>query len=429
MEDRSFLDRVLNYAPGAADLSPRTMRDILRPYVNPWNRPFLKYYDETVELLKRLFQTRNSTIVMIGSIRTGLDACVAGLVEPGDKVLVLSNGFWSNYPVELVSTYAGIPIVLEEEWGLPIDLEKVREKLEEDPDIKVVIATHVETSTAIANPIQEIGRIVKEKGLLYIVDAAQSLGGMEVNVDRWGADLCYSGTHKCMSALAGLAFVTVSDEAWEHMRKRREPIRSWYTNLLLWKEQWLERKRSYHTFPATPLHGLRSTLDWIFQESPQKIFERYEVCARAIRTALKAMGLDLVPNCSRCEGCDSPNKFCCDTVVAARYPASIDDEEFRAIVEKRYEISLGGNYERLAGKSFRIGTTGEVQLIPRNVITVIAAVELGLSELGVPIVLGSGIRAADESLKGKLYRETRVIERIVQLRAPDRVPLWKMMTG
>lgn len=403
MKEYPIFDRYLNYAPGMADISPRTLRYMAKPYNFP-GPDFFEYYNETAELLKTLFQTRNNAIMMVGPIRVGMDASICSVVEPEDKVLVLTNGYWGDYPVEIVKAYEGRPIVLEEKAELPLSPEKVSEKLEDTKDVKAVVIMHVETDTGIVNPVEEIGELVQESGAIYIVDTATSLGGMEVNVDKWNADLCFSGSHKCMSSPADLAFITVSDKAWETIEKRKTPIRSWYTSLLTWRKLWLERKEGEcpFAFPITSLHAVRAKLDCMFQEGPEKIYKKYETAGRAIRKGVIQMGLDLVPDCSKCEGCESEEKFCSDTVTVVKYPLGIRGQDFEELMNKKYNVTVETpRFGRFAGKGFRIGTINfDIQLIPRNILSILTAVGLAMTELGARVELKRGVEATNQILKG-----------------------------
>lgn len=392
-------DRQLSYIPGGIDLDPMILRAMIRRHVNPWNTDFIEYYEETLDLLKKLFQTKEDVVVMMGPIRAAMDTVVCSLVEPGDRILVAVNGYWSELFVELVNTYRGVPIILEEKWGSPIDSEKLSEKLDELGDeVKAVIATHVETSTGVVNPVNDLGSVVKKRGLLFVVDAAQTLGGMEMKMDDWGVDLCISGNHKCMSSPAGLAYIGVSSKAWKAISKRRNSVVGWYTSLLLWKDMWVERKRPWFSYSVSLVFALRAVLDWIFEQGFESIFKRYEIAARAIRTGVLSMGLSLVPDCCKCAGCTSPKKICADTVTAIRYPDGVHHEEFSRIMNEKYRISVGGGLGKLDGKIFRVGPTGITQLIPWSIISLLASIGLAMENCGVKVKVDDAIRKAAETL-------------------------------
>ena len=370
----------LNFAPGAADLTPRVLKAMMQQFVNPWNTEFLDYHDETVGMLKEVFGTQNDLITMMGPIRAAANAAISSVIEPKDKVILLTNDYWSEHMIEMVRASGGIPIILAEDWGSPYETEKLRNLLDKEEGAKAVIGVHVSTSTGIVNPVKEIGNIVKGRKTLFILDVAQSLGGIEVKADDWSVDLAISGNHKCMSAPAGLSYVTVSRRAWETMERRRIPVSGWYTNLLLWRELWIKRERLYFTFCSSLLFGLRAVLDWMFQQGLGAVYKKYEKTAFLIRKEVIASGLQVVPNCQECRGCDSQDRICADTATAIRLPEWINGRSFIEKMNKDHRISVGGGLGKFAGRIFRVGPTGEAQLIPQNVAALLRAIKSVLQE-------------------------------------------------
>ena len=196
MSRQNLFDRYANTSTGVSDSDVKTIRSMIGRF-NLHTKEFHQYYDETKEMLKKIFQTKNQIISLTGSIRIGFDAIFSNILEPADKVLVLTNGYWGNHIPKVVNSYRAESIVYEENPKFPINVEKVRDILRKNNDVKAVAVVHVETDTGIVNNVSEIGEIVKkESDALYIVDCATSLGGMEVRVDDWGADFCFSGSHK-----------------------------------------------------------------------------------------------------------------------------------------------------------------------------------------------------------------------------------------
>ena len=371
MVHQERLNQTLNFAPGAVDLSPRVLRAMNRSFVHSWNEEFLAYHDETVELLRQLFGTVHDCVTMMAPIRGGLDAAIASITEPGDEVLVLVNGYWSHHLVEIVQTYGAQVVVLNEEWGKPYDIESVRRTVEAHPGLKTLVGVHVETSTGVVNPVEALGALVREKGLMFVLDVAQSLGGMSVKVDEWGVDLAVSGTHKCMSAPAGMAFVTVSPRAWQVMENRSTPIQAWSVSLLLARELWLERKRLYFTFSVTLLYALRAMLDWMFDMGLDELYRRYQEAADRIRSGVSSMGLSLLPEA----------KHCANTATAVRCPEGVNGHDILDLCLKKYGVALAGGLGPLNGKIFRLGPTGEMQLMPENIEAALRAVQKVVEEL------------------------------------------------
>ena len=394
-------DEQLSAIPGGSSLHPAVLRNMQRPYVNPWSGEFIAYFEETLELLERLYNTRHDVLVMIGPIRLAMDAVVCSLLEPGDKVAAVAvNGHWSELFGVIARSHGADPVILEEDWGRPLDPARIRRHLDgpEGRDLKALFVTHVETSTGVANPVEELGRIAQDRGLIYVVDSAQTLGGAEVRVDDWGIDFGISGNHKCMSAPAGLAYVAISDRGWQALERRKTSIRGWYTNLLVWREVWMRRQSGYFTFPVSVLFGLRAALDLMFEMTLPEMYRRYTTVAKAIRYAIKEMGLELVVSCHNCPGCESPKRFCADTVTAIRYPPNIRHEEFAKLMHDKYSISIAGTYGPLAGNAFRVGPTGLTHIRRGFTLNLLSCMGMALQQLGFPANLDRTLSVADALL-------------------------------
>ncbi|MEM2943075.1 MAG: aminotransferase class V-fold PLP-dependent enzyme [Candidatus Bathyarchaeia archaeon] len=393
----SFLDRYANTGTGLSDTDIRTLRAMTRRF-NLHTREFHDYWNETKEMLQRVFQTGNSVVGVTGSIRVAFDVIISNTIEPGDKVLSLTNGYWGDYFPRVVKSYSGEPIVYSEDPRLPIDPEKVRDVLSKNSDVKAVTVMHVETDTGIVNRISRISEIVRRySNALYIVDCATSLGGMEVKVDELGIDFCFSGSHKCLGAPAGLAFITVSERGWDAIRNRKTPIFGMYGNLASWNEPLpLECEPP---MPTHVIHAVRSTLEWILSRGLKEVCRMHEVAAEALRCGLIEMGLELYPDCSRCEGCASPDRFCSDVVTTLPYPHGVKPETLERIMGERFNLSVLASPYRPG--CFQLGTINELQTSPDYILKLITTLGLSFSELGVKIRLDKGIRAAHDILVSK----------------------------
>ncbi|MBN1315322.1 MAG: alanine--glyoxylate aminotransferase family protein [Anaerolineales bacterium] len=401
--DELVFDRQISAIPGATSLHPAVLRAMQRPYVNPWSSEFLAVYDETLNLLQKVYQTQNDVLVMMGPIRLAMDAVVCSLLEPGERQAVVAvNGHWSELFTYMIRAHGGESLVIEQEWGQPVDPDRVRQQLDLAPpgQIKALFVTHVETSTGVVNPVRELGEIARERDLLIVVDAAQTLGGAEVCVDDWGIDFCISGSHKCVSAPAGLSFIAISRRGWKALERRKTPIGGWYTNLLVWRRVWMERESGYFTFPASLLFGLRAALKLITGRPLPELYRQYALVAVVIRRSMLEMGLKLVPMCGGCSGCDAPGRVCADTVTAIRFPPGVDHQRFSQFIHDRYRISIAGTYGPLAGKAFRVGPAGLLQLDPGITIHLIGSIGLALRMLGFPARLDQSLEIANSIFSG-----------------------------
>ena len=390
MHRQNLFDRYTNTSTGVSDSDVKTIRSMISRF-NLHTKEFHQYYDETKEMLKTIFQTKNQIIGLTGSIRLGFDAIFSNIIEPSDKVLVLTNGYWGNHIPKVVNSYRGESIVYEENHKLPINIKKVRDILRKNTDVKAVAVVHVETDTGIVNNVSEIGEIVKEESdALYIVDCATSLGGMEVRVDDWGADFCFSGSHKCMTAPVGLAFITVSEDAWNVIQNRKTPIYGVYNNLIPWSTP--QELECEPPLPTMTLHAVRATLEWILSTGPKEVYKLHELAALALRIGLLEMGLKIFPDCSSCDGCNSEKRFCSNVVTAVPYPPQVDHNDVERIMGERYHLSLTRTPYR--PDTFQLGTINEWQISQEYILKFLTTLGLTFSELGVKINLDNGIKKA-----------------------------------
>jgi aspartate aminotransferase-like enzyme len=310
---------------------------------------------------------------------------IANIVEPGDKVLNAVSGFFGQYFVELSKVYGAVPRVLEVPYGKPIKPEKVKEALDED-DYKAVTVTHVETSTGVANPIKEIGEIVrKNSDAFYIVDTVCSLGGVEVRFDDWGIDVCASGSQKCIGVPPGLALIAVSQKTLEYLEKRKTPVGLWYGNFKNWLPVMRDPTKYFATPPVNMIYALHKALRLIIDEGLEKRFMRHHVLAEAFRAAMDALNLEIV----------AERAYAANTVTAVYYPEGMDDNKFRDEMKKR-GIIVASTLGPLRGRGFRVGHMGNVD--QNDIIATLSAIETSLKNLGYNIDLGSGLAAAEKRI-------------------------------
>jgi len=388
--DDFFFDKYANTSTGISDTDIRTLRAMTRRF-NLHTKEFHQYFNETKELLKKIFQTKNTIVAITGSIRVGFDVILSNIIEPGDKVIALTNGYWGNHVPRVIKSYRGEPVVYKENPRIPINLDNVKDILRRNNDAKAVIVVHVETDTGIANDIPKIGDLVKkESDALYIVDCATSLGGMETKVDDWGVDFCFSGSHKCLTAPVGLAFITISDKGWGTIENRKTPIFGYYNDLIPWKEPL--KMECEPPMPTIVIHAVRSTLEWILSIGLNNAFKLHEIAARALRCGLIEMGLKVFPDCSKCDGCDSDNRFCSDVVTTIPYPCGINPADVESIMGERYHLSVTPVPYR--PECIQFGTINELQISPDYILKLLMTLGLTMSELGADIELDKGINTA-----------------------------------
>jgi aspartate aminotransferase-like enzyme len=379
---KEMFERELLMIPGPTNVAPSVLRASSRPMVSHTSPEFAKIFKEALDHLRKVFMTESEVFVVAGSGTLALEMAIANVVEPGDKVLNTVSGFFGQYFVELSKVYGAVPSVLEVPYGKAIRPEKVREALEMD-DYKAVTVTHVETSTGVANPIKEIGEIVRKySDAFYIVDTVCSLGGMEVRFDEWGIDVCASGSQKCIGVPPGLALIAVSQKTLEFIEKRKTPVGSWYGSFKNWLPVMRDPTKYFATPPVNMIYALHEALKLIIDEGLEKRFMRHHVLAEAFRDAMDALNLEIV----------AERGYASNTVTAIYYPEGIDDNKFRDEMKKR-GIIVASTLGPLRGKGFRVGHMGNIN--QNDIAATISAIEVSLKNLGCKIDLGSGLAAAE----------------------------------
>jgi aspartate aminotransferase-like enzyme len=376
-------ERELLMIPGPTNVDPRVLRAMCRPPLSHTSPEFASIFKEALNNLKKVFMTEGEVFAVAGSGTLALEMAIANTVEPGDKVLNTVSGFFGQYFVEISKVYGAVPRVLEVPWGKPVKPEQVKEALMEDY-YKAVTVTHVETSTGVANPIKEIGEVVKKHSdAFYIVDTVCSLGGMEVRVDEWGIDICVSGSQKCLGVPPGLGLIAISGKVLEFLERRKKPVGSWYGSF----KNWLPVMRDPTKYFATPavnmVYALNEALKIVIEEGLENRFRRHHVLAEAFRAAVEALNLKLV----------AERESAADTVSAIYYPENVEDNQFRNEMKKR-GITVASTMGPLKGKGFRVGHMGNVN--QNDIFATITAIETTLKHLGFKAELGRGKAAAQE---------------------------------
>jgi alanine-glyoxylate transaminase/serine-glyoxylate transaminase/serine-pyruvate transaminase len=251
---------------------------------------------------------------------------------------------------------------LEFEWGTPVDPEQVQKQISKK-DYRIVGVVHAETSTGVANPVSEIGNLVRETEALFLVDTVTSLGGMPVQADAWGVDALYSGTQKCLSCPPGLAPVTFSERAVEKTMQRKTKVPNWYLDLSMIVNYWEGEKRAYHhTAPINMLYGLYQALGLIMDEGPENVFRRHLDCHLLLVETLGDMGMSLFVD---------PD-YRLPMLNAVVIPEGINVAQVRSRLLSDHRIEIGAGLGPLAGKIWRIGVMGHTAR-PENISRLAAA--------------------------------------------------------
>ena len=345
---------------------PRVLRALSMPLIGHLDQAFLGVMNDIQALLRGVFETNNRfTIAVSGTGSAGMEASIVNIVEPSDAVIVGVNGVFGTRWASAVERCGGKAIRVEAPWGQVIDPAAIEQALIRSGPVKAVAIVQAETSTGAWQPLEPIATLCRKHDALFLVDAVTSLGGIPVEVDRWGIDVCYSGTQKCLSCPPGLSPFTLSDRALTAIKARRSPCQSWYFDMTLIEDYWAEGTRAYHhTAPISMLYALREALRLVEEEGLPARFARHQLNSEALLAGLAQLGLLPLPQA----GHRLP-MLTCVTV-----PSHIPEAEIRMNLLSTYGIEIGGGLGPLKGKVWRIGLMGESST-EAHVLTLLNALE------------------------------------------------------
>jgi alanine-glyoxylate transaminase/serine-glyoxylate transaminase/serine-pyruvate transaminase len=343
--------------PGPSDVSPRVLAAMAAPTIGHLDPQFLDILNDIRDMLRAVFQTRNTlTLAVSGTGSAGMETCVVNLVEPGDRMLVCIAGVFGERMKDVAGRAGAKVTTIEVPWGQVFTADQVEAALRKEGPFKVVGIVHAETSTGAAQPIPTISEVVHRAGALLLVDTVTSLGGMEVDVDGWQVDACYSGTQKCLSCPPGLAPVTFSAAAEQVIAGRRSKVQSWYLDMNMVRQYWGTERLYHHTAPINMLYGLHEALRIVLEEGLRARWDRHQHWHRELKRGLESLGFAYLA--------DPEHQLPMLNAVATpeRAPASptrADEAALRKRLLNEFGIEVGGGLGKFKGKAWRIGLMGE----------------------------------------------------------------------
>lgn len=349
--------------PGPSNLHPRVFRAMASPILGYLDPEFLAVMDNTMALLRHLFQTENElSITLPGTGMSAMEAAVCNVVEPGDEVVVGVHGFFGQRLAEIIERHGGTAVRVEVDFGQVIGADQIETALDAHPDAKMVAVVHGETSAGIRQPLKDIGMLVREREKLFLVDTVCSLGGAHIPVDEYLIDICYSGGQKCIGGPAGISCITLNDRAMAVIDSRSRPVDTWYLDLTLIRKYWLSDRGYHHTAPGSLIYALHEALRLVQEEGLQERFARHQKCGDLLKAGLTQLGLELFG--------DPENRL--PMLTCVMIPDGVDDAAVRGRLLQDYGIEIVGGFGPLKGKAWRIGLMG-YSCSERNVRYLIAA--------------------------------------------------------
>jgi aspartate aminotransferase-like enzyme len=365
--------------PGPTPVPERVLLASAQPIIHHRTPEYGRALSDDIEGLKYIFQTKNDVLIFTASGTGAMEACVANLLSPQDKVLVVNTGAFGRRWVDIINSFGIKPEVIEYPWGRVAKPQDVEKKLKEMPEIKAVFTQSTETSTGVVNDIESIGKIVARTEAVLVVDAVSGLGGQELKTDEWNVDVVASGSQKGLMLPPGLAFVSISQKAWKLVENSKLP--KFYWNFKAYKKS-LQEGQTPYTSAVSLVLGLQESLKMIKEEGLEKILQRHAIIASATRAGVEAIGLELFAEVP------------CNVVTAIKVPEGIDGSRLVRMMLEEYGVGIADGQREYKGKIFRIAHLGYMDRF--DVIIGLSALEIALSKLGYKFEVGKGIAAAEK---------------------------------
>ncbi|HUQ73622.1 MAG TPA: alanine--glyoxylate aminotransferase family protein [Burkholderiales bacterium] len=385
--------------PGPINADPRVLRAMSAQLLGQFDPQFREYMAETSELFRGVFQTKNRWTLMIdGTARSGIEAALASLIEPGDRVLVPIFGRFGHLIEEIARRCGAEVTTMQTEWGRVFDAGEIERELKKQRP-KLVAICHGDTSTTMAQPLAEIGKLCRAHDAILYVDATATLGGMDLPVDAWQLDVVTAGLQKCLGGPSGSAPLTLNERAEKRIGRRRHVeqglrnandvqadgpvIRSNYFDLAMIMDYWSDKALNHHTEATTMLYAARECGRILLQEGLQKAFARHAAASKALCAGLQAMDLKLFG--------DPKHKMA--NVTGVHIPGGVDGEKVRRTLLEDFHIEIGTSFGPLHGKIWRIGTMG-YNARKDAVLTTLSSLDAALAIQGYRLTRGAAVDAA-----------------------------------
>ncbi len=339
--------------PGPTPMPPEVQEAAGRPMIGHRSPEFMAILKEVMDGLRWAFQTQNEVLVLTASGTGGLEAAICNLISPGDRVLAAVAGVFGERFATIAETYGAQVTRVTSEFGQPLNVAGIAEALEAPQPYHALLVTYNETSTGVLNDLASIAQIVRDlpeaRRPLLLVDAISALGAADLPTDAWGCDVVISGSQKAWGAPPGLAFVSVSERAWEAMERARSP--RFYFDLRRARAS-AEKGQTPWTPAVGIVFALQASLRLMRAEGLPAIFARHQRVAQFTREGLRRLGLELLV---------TDERYASPAVTAVRAPAGVDPDQLRVRLREEFQIELAGGQGPLKGKIFRIGHLGFVQ--------------------------------------------------------------------
>lgn len=333
--------------PGPVQPEEAVLEAMGQPVQAHYGEEWRDYYNKTVYYLKQIFLTEGDVHILVGSGSSGIDACLGSALSSGEQILIGINGWFGERLKAIAEGYGLEVIPVDCAFGEPLQLSYFEKALEKHPNAKALAIVHLETSTTIVNPIEEIGNFTRERGLIFFVDTVSSLGGLPFKMDEWGVDLCASSSQKCLGAPPGLSPVAIGKRGWEAIDRNPNKGHGWYLNLRTWR-QYATDWADWHPFPITMatnnVVALHTSLESLLKEIENRL-TRYIQLALRLRNGLRKIGMTPY----------TPDERMAPVLTAVYGLPGIPTSRIVDYLAEVHHIKIAGGLGSLKDKVFRIG--------------------------------------------------------------------------
>ena len=378
----------LLFTPGPVTISPRVLAAGSRPMIHHRTPEFHVILENVIEKMKQLFGTTEDVLLVHSTGRGAMEGALRNMFSPGEKVLCLCNGKFGHMFADVAEACDLEVQRIFTEWLAPVVTEQIDEALQQDPTIKGVTVIHNDTSTAVINPIAEIGNIVRQHERLLLVDCISSLGAMAFRMADWQVDAAITASQKGLMTPTGISFVAINQRGWAAVEKATKP--GYYVNFENIKKFYEEKHETPGSTPVSLVVSVNEALEMLFEEGLPNVYLRHEILSQAIRSSVQAMGLTLLPEAKVVRS---------RTVTLVKSPEGVKPSLIREMAKEKYGILIASGLGDFKESAIRIGHLG--MMTSREALLVIAVLELILFELGVVEKPGSGLEALHACLKEK----------------------------
>jgi alanine-glyoxylate transaminase/serine-glyoxylate transaminase/serine-pyruvate transaminase len=371
------------FTPGPGDVDEEVLAAMATQVIRHYGPDWMEIYNETLLLLRNFFNTRNDIFIVPGPASALMDMAIGSLVGTGEKIIIGSNGFFGDRLNDIARGYGASVVPFTAPLGQPLDPQLLRRLLKENSDVNVVALVHHETGTTVLNPLRELAAVVRAAGKVLVVDAVSSLAGVEIRVDDWGIDVCVTSPNKCLEAVPGIGFISISPRAWELVDNHPALGHGWYLNLATWRKyvkEWGTWHPSPVTLPVNNVLAVLTSMRRIVSGGLDAHFAKYARASQIVRKGLENLGFEMFV----------PQEHAAPIVTGVKARPEFEVAEMSQWLAEERGIAIGGAFGALSGKVFRVGHLGKAAE-REYLIDFLFAIEEFLRHKGIDVPVGASL--------------------------------------